>query len=351
MLLKIGSRGDQVKQVQDKIGATADGIYGPATAEAVKQWQRSNGLSSDGMVGPETWAKMFPPASTTLNGILRIGSSGNQVKEVQQALGITTDGIFGPGTAEAVKQWQAARGLSADGMVGPNTWKALFPTAGSATSGNASSTSSPDSTDTNTPGSLSINKLKGAVPDAVLSQISKTAGEFNITSNLRLAHFLAQCAYESANWTATVENLNYSANALKAVFGKYFPGNMADEYARKPEKIGARVYANRMGNGDEASGDGYTYRGRGYIQLTGKNNYTALSKYVNTDVVANPDLVQTQFPLSSAAFFFDSNGLWAVCDKGADAATVTAVTKRVNGGTHGLEGRQQNFTKFWGLLQ
>lgn len=353
MLLKIGSQGDEVKQVQQKVGVTADGIYGSGTAEAVKQWQTANGLSADGMVGPNTWDQMFASGGVAYSGLLKVGSRGDAVKQVQQKLGIGADGIYGSGTAAAVKQWQSANGLSADGMVGPGTWDAMFGSGGSSsgTSSNGSTSSTASSSSSGAVSSdLGIDKLKGAIPDAVIAQIPETAKEFNITNNLQLAHFLAQCAYESANWTATVENLNYSASALKAVFGKYFPGDLADEYARKPEKIGARVYANRMGNGDEASGDGYTYRGRGYIQLTGKNNYTALSKYVNADCVANPDLVQSKFPLSSAGFFFDSNGLWAVCDQGSGSAAVTAVTKRVNGGTHGLEGRQANFDKFWALI-
>jgi len=165
-----------------------------------------------------------------------------------------------------------------------------------------------------------------------------------------LAHFLAQCALESTGFTATVENLNYSAQRLLQVFPKYFRGVDPNAYARNPEKIGSRVYANRMGNGDEASGDGFKFRGRGYIQLTGKNNYTSFSKFVGEDCVANPDLVATKYPLASAAFFFKSNNIWAICDRGADDATVTKVTKAVNGGTHGLPERIQNFKLFFRAL-
>ena len=198
---------------------------------------------------------------------------------------------------------------------------------------------------------LNIEKLKGHVPDAVIAQIPDTAAKFNITTNLRLAHFLAQCAHESGNFKAVSENLNYSKDGLMKIFPKYFPGNFAESYARQPEKIASRVYGGRMGNGDEATKEGFKFRGRGYIQLTGKNNYTNFTKFIGEDCVANPDLVATKYPLASAAFFFNSNNLWAVCDKGADDAAVTAVTKRVNGGTIGLADRIKHFKEFYSVLK
>jgi putative chitinase len=197
---------------------------------------------------------------------------------------------------------------------------------------------------------LNLAGLAGKIPDAVLAQIPAAAAEFSITSNLRLAHFLAQCALESTNFAATVENLNYSAQRLLQVFPKYFKNVDVNAYARNPQKIGSRVYANRMGNGDEASGDGFKFRGRGYIQLTGKNNYTSFSQFVGEDCVVSADLVATKYPLASAAFFFNSNKIWAICDRGADDTTVTNVTKAVNGGTHGLAERIQNFKKFFNAL-
>ena len=198
--------------------------------------------------------------------------------------------------------------------------------------------------------SLNLEKLKGHVPDAVIAQIPDTAAKFNITTNLRLAHFLAQCAHESGNFKAINENLNYGAKGLLGVFPKYFNAAIAAQYERKPEMIAAKVYANRMGNGDEASKEGWKFRGRGYIQLTGKSNYTNFTKFIGEDCVANPDLVATKYPLASAAFFFNSNNLWAICDKGADDATVTAVTKRVNGGTIGLADRIKHFKEFYAAL-
>lgn len=199
--------------------------------------------------------------------------------------------------------------------------------------------------------SLDLTKLKGHVPDAVIAQIPDTAAKFNITTPLRLAHFLAQCGHESGGFKAVSENLNYGAKGLLGVFPKYFNTESAAAYERKPEKIANRVYASRMGNGDEASGEGYKFRGRGYIQLTGKSNYTNFTKFIGEDCIANPDLIATKYPLASAAFFFNSNNLWAICDKGADEATVTAVTKRVNGGTIGLADRLKHFSEYYTLLK
>jgi putative chitinase len=197
---------------------------------------------------------------------------------------------------------------------------------------------------------INIEKLKGHVPDAVYNQIQDTATKFNITNDLRLAHFLAQCSHESGNFKAVSENLNYSSDGLKKIFPKYFPGTLSESYARNPEKIAARVYGGRMGNGDETTKEGFKFRGRGYIQLTGKNNYTNFTKFIGEDCVSNPDLVATKYPLASAAFFFNNNNLWSICDKGATDAVVTEVTKRVNGGKIGLVDRIKHFKHFHELL-
>ena len=280
--------------------------------------------------------------------LLKNGSEGAEVKKLQVKLGVEAIGKFGPKTEAAVKAWQKANGLTADGMVGPGTWNKMF--------GTTSEPSNIIQEDKIIPqpvasvGGLKIDKLRGHIPDSVISQIPDTAAKFNITNNLRLAHFLAQCGHESGGFKAVSENVNYSAAGLKGIFGKYFPGNLAESYARNPQKIASRVYGGRMGNGPEATGDGYKFRGRGFIQLTGKNNYTQFSKFIGEDCVANPDLVATKYPLASAAFFFDSNKLWAICDKGADNATITAVTKRVNGGTIGLADRIKHFNEYYKLL-
>jgi putative chitinase len=276
--------------------------------------------------------------------LLKVGSKGDDVKKLQEKLGLTADGSFGPGTEKAVKEWQAANGLVADGLVGDGTWSKLF---GSSANSNPVPSTQPVSIP---PSNFKLENLKGHIPDSVIAQIPDTAAKFNITNVLRLAHFLSQCGHESGGFKAVQENLNYSADGLKKIFPKYFPNNLNESYARQPEKIANRVYASRMGNGDEASGEGFKFRGRGYIQLTGKSNYSSFDKMVDEDILSNPDLVATKYPLASAAFFFDSNKLWSICDKGADEATITAVTKRVNGGTIGLPDRIKHFKEYYSLL-
>ncbi len=277
--------------------------------------------------------------------ILKNGSKGDDVKKLQEKLGVEVIGTFGPKTEAAVKAWQKANGLKDDGIVGDATWAKLFGKSAPAATVVKEDVVIPSG------GPLNIEKLKGHIPDAVLVQIPETAAKFNITNNLRLAHFLSQCGHESGGFKAVSENLNYSADGLKKIFGKYFPGNLNESYAKQPEKIASRVYGNRMGNGDEASKEGYKFRGRGYIQLTGKANYTKFTQFIGEDCVSNPDLVATKYPLASAAFFFDSNKLWAICDRGADDATVTSVTKRVNGGTLGLSDRIKHFKEYYNLLK
>ena len=196
---------------------------------------------------------------------------------------------------------------------------------------------------------MDLNKLKGHIPDTIIAQIPDVMTKFSIDTPVELAHFLAQCGHESAGFKAVSENLNYSAKGLLGIFKKYFPTQqLAEAYQRKPEKIANRVYASRMGNGDEASGEGFKFRGRGYIQLTGKQNYTAFGKAIGVDIAANPDLVATKYPLLSAAWFFSKNCL-AKC-KDASDTSVLAVTKCVNGGTIGLADRQKHFKEYYHLL-
>jgi putative chitinase len=196
-----------------------------------------------------------------------------------------------------------------------------------------------------------MEKLKGQLPDHVYDQIPDVMSKFAINTPLRLAHFLAQCGHESGDWKFKTENLNYSAQALQSVFRKYFPDEATSaQYARKPEMIANKVYANRMTNGDETSGDGWRFRGRGYIQLTGRQNYTSFDKVVEENLLEHPDLVADKYPLLSAAWFWDNNKLNTLADKGSTDADVTAITKRVNGGTHGLEDRLSKFKKYYSLL-
>lgn len=294
---------------------------------------------------------------------LRRGDEGPLVVKLQEKLGVEAIGKFGPKTEAALKTWQAANGLTADGIAGPFTLaklgiEALPQGQGIGVAASAHSTPAPGpvvpiaaSIATLNNSGFKLEKLKGHIPDNVIAQIPDTAARFGITNNLRLAHFLSQCGHESGNWKAVRENLNYSSKGLMGIFKKYFPNAaLANAYERKPEKIANRVYASRMGNGPEASGDGYKFRGRGYIQLTGKDNYTKFDATVPENILADPDLVATKYPLASAAFFFNSNKLWTICDKGADTATVTAVTKRVNGGTIGINDRIRHFNEYYKLL-
>jgi len=198
---------------------------------------------------------------------------------------------------------------------------------------------------------MDINKLKGHVPDAVIAQLPDTMAKFELNTPLRLAHFLAQAGHESGGFKAVNENLNYGAKGLLGIFKKYFPSSeKALAYERKPEKIANLVYGGRMGNGPEATGEGYKFRGRGYIQLTGKDNYKAFDAVVTENILETPDLVATKYPLLSAAWFFHKNGLHKIADKGATDAVVTEVTKRVNGGTIGLPDRIKHFKEYYSLL-
>ncbi len=199
---------------------------------------------------------------------------------------------------------------------------------------------------------MDINKLKGHIPDSVIAQLPDTIAKFELNTPLRLAHFLAQAGHESGGFKAVNENLNYGAKGLLGIFKKYFPTpEKAALYERKPEKIANLVYGGRMGNGPEASGEGWKFRGRGYIQLTGKDNYKAFDAVVAESIVDNPDLVATKYPLLSAAWFFHKNGLHKIADQGATDAVVTSVTKRVNGGTIGLPDRIKHFKEYYNLLK
>ncbi len=276
--------------------------------------------------------------------LLKKGDNNENVKLMQEKLGISPAVTnFGPKTEAAVKEFQAKHGLVADGIVGPGTWAKIM--------GEDTPVPAPPVQTITPVGGLKLDKLKGHIPDAVIAMIPDTAAKFQINTPLRLAHFLAQCGHESGGFRATQENLNYSAKGLMGIFKKYFPTEaIANQYARNPQKIASKVYANRMGNGTEASGEGYKFRGRGYIQLTGKDNYTAFGKSIGEDMTANPDKVASQYALLSAAWFFSKNGLHKMADEGASDVVVTKITKRVNGGTIGLPDRIKHFKEYYHLL-
>lgn len=271
--------------------------------------------------------------------LLKEGSKGEDVKKLQEKLGLNGDGTFGPKTTEAVKSFQLKNALTPDGIVGPKTWETIM--------GKNLVVDTPQVV--SQLGGLKLDKLKGHIPDSVIAQIPDTATKFKIDTPLKLAHFLAQCGHESGGFKVVNENLNYSADGLKKIFPKYFPGNLAESYSRNPEKIAAKVYGGRMGNGDESTKEGWKFRGRGYIQLTGKHNYTEFGKAINEDMVSNPDMVASNYPLLSAAWFFHKNCLHKCVD--SSDACVTSVTKCVNGGTIGLADRLKHFKEYYDLLK
>ena len=180
----------------------------------------------------------------------------------------------------------------------------------------------------------------------------KAATSYYKLSSVRAAHFFGQTSHETGGFARFSENLNYSAAGLQGIFKKYFPSpQIAKNYERQPQAIANRVYANRMGNGDEASGDGWKYRGRGALQLTGKDNYKAFANYLKKpEILSNPDLVATEYAFESALFFFEKNNLWRICDQGVNDNSILALTKRINGGTHGLDDRKTKTKNYYSKL-
>ena len=197
---------------------------------------------------------------------------------------------------------------------------------------------------------MDIKPLFNLLPKSVFDELPSVIDKFSINTSLRLGHFLSQVAHESGNFVAKIENLSYSKEGLLKVFPKYFTLEQALQYHRKSEMIANRVYANRMGNGEEKHGDGWKFRGRGYIQLTGKNNYIEFDKFVEDNILENPNLVADKYPLFSAGWFWNNRKLNMIADKGDSVEVVTEVTKKVNGGTHGLQDRVDKFNKFYGSL-
>lgn len=214
-----------------------------------------------------------------------------------------------------------ARGhkLTVDGIVGPMTMKALLDTS-----------------------------LQTPVSNEVAKAMLDVINRYEINTENRLASFIAQCAHESGKFKLMSENLNYSASGLRKVFGKYFPTDaLANAYARQPQKIANRVYANRMSNGDEKSGDGWRYRGGGYIQLTGKANYTAFAKWANMTVAQAAEYVRTvEGAMLSAIYFWTTHNL----NRFADADNILGQTKAINGGLNGIKDRLDLYNRTKALI-
>jgi putative chitinase len=280
---------------------------------------------------------------------LKKGSKGDEVKILQEKLGIKNpDGDFGPNTEKKLKEWQKANGILDNGIAGPDTFEKLGITM----------TKVVESVNTNQ--GISLDSLKGHIPSNVISQIPDVMEKFQINTPLRLAHFLSQCSHESGGFKVVSENLNYSENGLITTFKSDFDANRnriieaneklkAKQLSRNPQAIANFVYANQNGNGNEKSGDGWKYRGRGYIQLTGRANYASFDRFVTDDIINNPDLVATKYPLLSAAWFFHKYCLEKT-DKGDTDVVVSAVTKCVNGGYNGIEDRKKHFKEYYKFL-
>jgi putative chitinase len=195
-----------------------------------------------------------------------------------------------------------------------------------------------------------LNKLHNKIPIQVLNELGDVMKQFGITNSFRLTHFLAQVAHESGNFRWVRENLNYSAEGLLKVFPKYFDKNTAPLYARRPQAIANMVYNGRMGN-KLKSNDGWNFRGAGFLQLTGRTNFKAFSDFIgDPKIMDDPSLVATKYPLTSAAWFFEKRGLWAICDEGVDQNIVKKVTLKVNGGYNGIADRLSKTNVLFNIL-
>jgi putative chitinase len=190
------------------------------------------------------------------------------------------------------------------------------------------------------------------LPKKVTDELPAIIDKYQINTPLRLSHFLSQCHHESGGFKSVSENMKYSEKRLMQVFPRHFPTIESTKgYSMHPERIGNKVYANRLGNRDESSGDGFKYRGRGYIQCTGRHKFAILDKLLHEDILNNPDWIATKYPLFSAAWFWDSVKLNQIADKGSSLEICEQVTKKVNGGKLGLLARYKHFVYYYELLK
>jgi putative chitinase len=252
----------------------------------------------------------------------------DSIKLIQKKLGLTSDGNFGPKTELAVKNFQGQNRLIPTGIVDNNTWVKM---------GLNKTSDKPF---------ISIGQVKrltGISNDDIVSEITEelnyVSRKFNINTKLRLSHFLAQILHESDKFRLVKENLYYSTKGLLTTFKKYFKTEeVASQYAKKPNKIANKVYANRMGNGSPESNDGARFIGRGYIQITGRNNYTKLSNDLNIDFLSKPELLEEiKYAMLSAGWYWNVNNLNIL----ADRDDLDSITRVINGGTNGLSHRAE----------
>lgn len=199
---------------------------------------------------------------------------------------------------------------------------------------------------------MDFKKLSTTLPVPVFIPFIETCTKFEMNTELRVAHFLAQISHESDNFKYTQENLNYSADRLLQIFPKYFKDRaLAEQYQKKPIMIASKVYGNRLGNGDESTQEGFKYRGRGYLQVTGKINYIKFGQFINENIVDNPDLLATaKYAMLSAGWFFSLKKINLVSDRGPSEDVIKQVTLLVNGGYNGLEDRIARFNNYYKII-
>lgn len=275
--------------------------------------------------------------------ILQVGSKGDAVKSLQSILNITPDGIFGEDTKHCVCVWQSDNGHPITGEVTNEMWNELFPSD--------IGTDAPVIISTSTE-NLDLSKLKGIIPDHKIAELPEVIKTFNINSKCKLAHFLAQASHESWGFTKNEENLNYSEEGLCKIFHDYFLElGKAAQYAHQPEKIANHVYANKLGNSTEESGDGFKFRGRGDMETTGKYNYGKFGEFIKEDLITNPDLVASKYSLAAAAYFFTQRKIWDICDRGVSTSVIEAVTAKVNAQLIGLAERTELLIKIYNALK
>lgn len=281
--------------------------------------------------------------------LLKIGSKGDDVKELQALLKIGADGAFGSGTEAAVKAFQTAHGLTADGIVGNGTWSALN-----------TSTEPAVVTAPATPGAVKFGALAGKIPAAIVAIFPDAFSKYEINSPLRAAHFLAQIAHESGDFTIKTESMNYSTPArLVEIWPSRFSldgsggKRNAHEYVKNQEKLAEAVYGGRKELGNSQPGDGFRFRGGGWLQLTGRDAYKGYAAYLGKTVEETADLLRADnhYALDAACWEYCINmKLNRVADQGAGDDTVKKITKIVNGGLIGLPDRLSHFRTYYALL-